>query len=512
TMHDNNIPSGESIVRQFLYGKGYYRRALGVDVTAGWALDTFGHNAQMPQILKLAGFRSYWCRRGVPRADLPAEFLWEGIDGTRIPAYWLPFGYGMFYGSPKNIVEFAGFANERFDALTPFARGPDRVVLAGADVSDPEEHLPALAGEFNKGDTRFHIRFAVPKEFETIVEKRGTERPVLKGELNPVFQGIYSSRIDVKQYMRELERLLTTAEKLSVIAAVNGVPADPGRIERAWEPVLFNQAHDLSSGVMVDKVYHDSIRGYQFAESLGNDIIEEKLAAIEWGIDTQGEGTPIVVFNTLGWERTDASEIEIGFTARGVGALTLKDTQGAEIPLQILSEERYGDGGYRKARIAFIARDVPAMGYSVYRLLAKPASKALGTAKPTAPGAFGGTPAYQDNGVLENEHYKLTFNLWNAELSSVLVKDGNWELLRGPGNVVAREQDGGDFWELYGVLSGGRMLAMTNKHLPPGKDRARFSNEWVGGRVSSVRTGPVFSEFTGAHPFGDGEFGTTVRL
>src|SRR5882672_4183006 len=64
-MPDDNMPSGESFVRQMLYAKGYCREALGVDVKVGWLLDTFGHNAQMPQILKLAGFDSFWFFRGV---------------------------------------------------------------------------------------------------------------------------------------------------------------------------------------------------------------------------------------------------------------------------------------------------------------------------------------------------------------------------------------------------------------------------------------------------------------
>ena len=93
TMHDNNIPSGESIVRQYLQGKSYFRETLGYDITTGWGLDTFGHNAQMPQILALAGMKSYWFQRGVPDIQTPSEFFWQGIDGTRIPAFWLPTGY-----------------------------------------------------------------------------------------------------------------------------------------------------------------------------------------------------------------------------------------------------------------------------------------------------------------------------------------------------------------------------------------------------------------------------------
>ena len=102
-MLDVNIPSGESWIRQVLYGKGYYKRTLNVDVTTGWALDTFGHDAQMPQLLKLAGYQSYWFQRGVRDNKVPSEFQWAGLDGTKIPAFWLPFGYGMLYPVAKNL-------------------------------------------------------------------------------------------------------------------------------------------------------------------------------------------------------------------------------------------------------------------------------------------------------------------------------------------------------------------------------------------------------------------------
>ena len=106
-MPDVNMPGGETFVRQMQYGKGYYRDKLGVDVTTGWLLDTFGHHAQMPQLLAQGGYKSFWFFRGVPRQDFPSEFFWEGIDGTRIAAFWLPHGYGLVYGAPN---ETAGFA------------------------------------------------------------------------------------------------------------------------------------------------------------------------------------------------------------------------------------------------------------------------------------------------------------------------------------------------------------------------------------------------------------------
>src|SRR5882757_6506748 len=95
------MPSGESFVRQLLYAKGYCREVL-------------------------------------------------GLDGTRIPAFWLPFAYGHLYGPPGDLGRFTDFMKKRYDALAPFARGRDRVGLAGVDVSEPELHVAALTEQFNR--------------------------------------------------------------------------------------------------------------------------------------------------------------------------------------------------------------------------------------------------------------------------------------------------------------------------------------------------------------------------
>jgi len=97
-MPDVVKPGGELFVRQMQYGKRTFRDLLGVDVTAAWLVDTFGHHPQMPQLLRLAGFDSFWFCRGVPNDKMPSEFLWKGIDGTDIPAFWLPGFYGLFDG------------------------------------------------------------------------------------------------------------------------------------------------------------------------------------------------------------------------------------------------------------------------------------------------------------------------------------------------------------------------------------------------------------------------------
>jgi len=503
TMHDNNVPSGESIVRQYLFGKSYFRDALGYDVTTGWGLDTFGHNAQMPQILKLAGMKSYWFQRGVSGIDTPSEFLWQGIDGTKIPAFWLPIGYGALHDIPSNDSAFAELVEGRFGMLSPFTHGPERVLMAGADVWEPEEALPLMTPKYNgSGQAQFTLRLAVPADFEAAVARR-TETPTISGELNPVFQGIYSSRIEVKQAMRNMERLLTTAEKLSVIAGALGAPVVPDRIEPAWEPVLFNQAHDLSSGVMVDKVYDDSMQRYNQARRMAEELIRSNLDYIAERAETSGEGIPVAVFNTLSWPRTDIAEVDISFSDPGVRSFALRDPNGNTTPVQIINVLRNDDNGIRQARIAFIAREVPAMGIAIYH--------AAPNAGPAPPPASSHHSSLEDTGAIENQFYRASFNLWTGEMASLVMKEDNWEALARPGNVVAREHDGGDFWELYGTLNGGRLTAMKKEIPPPRPGYTEWSNDFVGGS-GAVSGGPVFSEFHITHPFGKNQFGTRVRL
>jgi alpha-mannosidase len=478
-MLDVNMPSGESFVRQVLYGKGYFHKKLGLDVTIGWQLDTFGHHAQMPQLLKLGGYKSFWFFRGVADWSTPSEFLWEGIDGSRIPAYWLPHGYGLAYGAPGTLPEFSKFFKERFDTLAPFARGRGRVGLAGADVSEPEPHVPALVEQFNRRpNAPFELRLATPADFEAHVAKRPA-LPIVKGELNPIFQGAYSSRIELKQRTRELEGLLTAAEKLGVLLHWLARPADDEIVWRGWEPMLFNQTHDLMSGVMTEHVYEDVIRGYDFSKRIATDEVQARLHDVSATIDTEGQGIPIAVFNMLGWPRTEVAVANVGFSDAKVMGVELVGPDGA-VPVQLLDSDHNTDGSLLRARIAFVARDVPAMGYCVYRVMP---STTVAAATKT-----------QSEPVMQNEHYRIEFDAAGGAMTHLLVKKNNWEALRSPGNVVARQEDRGDLWEPYHTLDGGSRIAMKTRHPAPQPSKAVFSNGQKG-TPGTVSHGPVFSEF-----------------
>ncbi len=92
-MADTMLPTGEVLVRDILIGKRYCKEKFGIDVPVAWAADSFGMNAQLPQIYKKAGYKWLAFRRGARRDIRQSEFLWKGLDGTTILTHWFPRGY-----------------------------------------------------------------------------------------------------------------------------------------------------------------------------------------------------------------------------------------------------------------------------------------------------------------------------------------------------------------------------------------------------------------------------------
>ncbi|MBM3498249.1 MAG: hypothetical protein FJX74_06215, partial [Armatimonadetes bacterium] len=342
------------------------------------------------------------------------------------------------------------------------------------------------------------LRLATPRDYEAVASP-AEDGPVVRGELNPVFQGIYSSRIELKQITRELERLLTTAEKLGVLLQALGEPTTEERVWEAWERMLFNQAHDLMSGVMTDGVYEDTLHSFDCARRVAEEEVEARLRRYVAAINTHGQGLALIVFNSLGWARSDLVTAKVGFSEADVRGVRVVDPDGQVVPAQLVASERSGDGALIEAEVAFVARDVPALGHCVYRVV-------------PLHDAESGDPLTPPDGVLENGLLRVQVAPLTGAITGLTVKDGGWQALRAPGNVVVQEEDHGDLWEPYKPLDGGSRIAMQEPHPVPPRGEAVYSDEQTGEPGRTVR-GPVLSEITVSHPFGErGHFTTRVRL
>jgi alpha-mannosidase len=321
-----------------------------------------------------------------------------------------------------------------------------------------------------------------------MVEARPGQRPVVKGDLNPIFQGTYSSRIELKQWTREIEDLLISAEKVGAVLISLGETADNQTLWRAWEPVLFNHAHDLMSGVMTDQVWEDTRLSFEFSRRLATAELNDRLRRLAVKIDMSGEGAALVVFNGLSWQRTDVVFASAGFTEIEADGLDLLGPDGEAVPVQILEAERADNGALIRAKVAFVARDVPAFGFAIYHLVPSRSDNNY--------------PTPQQTNILENEVCRVEVNLDGGTITSLILKASGWNALSGSGNVVTMEQDHGDLWEPYRGLDGGQAVTMKEKH-PAAPASAALS-----GTSGAITSGPVFSEFAGT----DGKLSTRIRL
>lgn len=509
-MPDVNIPSGESFIRQVLAGKSWCAAELGIDVRCGWLLDTFGQHPQIPQLMVKCGFDQNVFQR-IGTFDGPTEYWWRGLDGTRLFCHWMRDSYAVLFGAPGNLYEFRKFALTRLRHLREHALTPHLLAVSGADLAPIQPHVSRLFAEYNRSYDDLEFVIATPREyFERI--RGAADFPTLEGDLNPVFQGTYSARIAVKQWNRRLETLLVDTEWLDAFATLLGCQSCRQRLAEAWEGVLFNQFHDIICGSHVDKVYAAVIDRYKASSELAGRCREEAIADLTAGVDTTGDGIPLILFNPLSWPRTDVVECGVGFSEKDVYEVEVRNSTGRRVPSDLIAAERYETGGIKRATLLFMAQDVPALGYEVYRVVAESSPPPPTTLRSNQPDVF---MADVHRDVIENEYCRLEIDAWNGAIRSLYDKSTGWEVIpadRPFGNTIVRELDNGNFWEYNGHCKGDAFHPMNRDHPLPDENsnRATFSHHYGGdGRV---RNGQARTEYNVDFAFAGGFFATRIRL
>jgi len=354
---DNNMISPESHVRQFLYGQRYFQSRFGKMATVGWEPDTFGHCWTMPQLLRKSGIDSYYfCRAGKGQP----LFWWEGPDGSKVLAFEEPATGGWY----NDVI-----TDEKMKELIDFVIGTgadDHLMVYGVGNhggGPTREHIEAALGMKDRSPWP-KVKFSTASEFfkrlHAIADK--LKIPTIKTELNPIFEGCYTTHAKVKRANRMAESGIESAEVYAAMAAAKTDYAYPTRaFEGLWEDVLFSHHHDTLPGSFIHAAAI-------YTEEMFKDVLT-KTARIEnkafdrlAGHATNGlPGTQILFFNPNSWPRSEVVEVEFPH-ADGLSC-EIVDDKGKIIPHQVLARE---SAGVESVRLCFLATDIPPMGMCAY--------------------------------------------------------------------------------------------------------------------------------------------------
>ena len=308
---DCNLTSGESLVRQIIFGKRFFKNEFGVDNRIVWLPDVFGYSAAMPQIMKKSGIDKFvtskisWNETNRMPYDV---FMWKGIDGSEVFSYFM---------TAKELNDKGGF--DGFNATyTPMTRAS---YLKGVyDRFEPKELTNEVMMPFGHGDggggpeteniellerlkygvancPQPHWEFA--GDFLERLRKRteGSKRlPKWIGELYLEFhRGTYTSQAKNKRNNRKSELLYQNAESVCVTAEkLLGLPYPQDKLNEGWECILLNQFHDIIPGSSIHSVYERCDRDYAKIAAIGHSAETDAYNGIMSNIKTDGG---VVVFN-----------------------------------------------------------------------------------------------------------------------------------------------------------------------------------------------------------------------
>lgn len=308
---DCNLLSGESLIRQILYGKKYFRDEFGVNCKVMWLPDVFGYSAAMPQILKSCGVEYFFTSK-ISWNDtncMPVDiFEWKGIDGSEILTYFLT-AQKKKKGGPEPYADYVGFADASWVVGT-YTR------LQQKELSDKALLLCGY-GDGGGGTTISQIESlrrlskgipgCPPATFGRIGDffdglkskSKKSSIPKWSGELYLEFhRGTYTTQAEIKKLNRKTEYLLQQTELLSVIGKqLASIPIDKEAMEKAWKLLLKNQFHDILPGSSLQEVYKDSKKDFAEIYKICNTLNEKFYSFV-----LQSERSGWTVFNPHGYD------------------------------------------------------------------------------------------------------------------------------------------------------------------------------------------------------------------
>ncbi|XP_017672506.1 PREDICTED: alpha-mannosidase 2C1 isoform X2 [Lepidothrix coronata] len=305
---DGNLPSGESMVRQFLQGQQFFQEQFGRICTEFWLPDTFGYSAQLPQLMRGCGIQRFLTQKlswNLVNTFPYHTFFWEGIDGSRVLTHFPP---GDSYGMHGLVEEVLKTVKNNKDKgcvnHSAFLFG------FGDGGGGPTQKMLDRMKRMSDTDGLPRVQISTPDQLFSVLEKESSQLCTWVGELFlELHNGTYTTQAQIKKGNRECERILHDVEVLSTLAvaqdSVFQYPAN--QLQRLWRLLLLNQFHDVLPGSCIQLVVEDALQYYTEIRRIGAELQEEAVQSLCRDLlqPKAGSTKSTLVLNTLPWERTE---------------------------------------------------------------------------------------------------------------------------------------------------------------------------------------------------------------
>jgi alpha-mannosidase len=464
---DMNMPSGEAMVRQGLYGQLTMERLTGHRATVAYCPDSFGHASTVPQILRLQGMENYiFMRPASKEKSIPADlFWWEGIDGSRVLTYRIQISYNDSR-SVKNRVE---------QILAQYHDQPMKSFMAYYGAGD---HGGGATKENIQSIEELKTDKKAPKVFFSTTDRYFSEAraegdlnlPVVKDDLQHHAVGCYTAESAIKKGNRQSEAALTTAEKLASVAFVAlGSSYPKEELTRAWKKVLFLQFHDSLAGTSLPEHSQTAKEGYGHAMDIAHSASYISLQKLEWQVASEDPASQyLLVFNPHAWDIYSNLEYDLN----GMQDTTrVEDEAGNSLPHQW----NPGSTETNRKRLIFSVK-VPAFGYRQIRIMQGDPLQINNHAR-------------AENNILENEKLRITFS-----------SDGSMGIFdKTAGKEV-----------FAGGATGCKAVVIDDKSDTWSHDVKTFSGDigaFSGAKIKILEKGPLRAVIRVTSSYGDSELG-----
>jgi alpha-mannosidase len=443
---DVNLLSGESIIRQFLYGQQFYLEKFGKIAPIAWLPDTFGFPQQLPQICKLCGIEAFATGKLHWNDTKPFPhglFWWRSPDETTLLTFMSPPNVtGIMDTNPITMTNYALKWEEQTGLKDIFW-----LPGVGDHGGGPTKDMVQVAHKWRRSPFFPELEFSTVNQFLKQV-KDTPNLPIWNDELYlELHRGYYTVHRDQKEFNRRCETRLRQVELWSVIANSLGSKFEQqveqqeiikNIIKDLWKKVLFNQFHDILPGTSIPEVFTEANCDWQYVLDRSEKLLEDLLGAIAANIDYPQvphlEAQPIILFNDLNWERTEI------FTQKITDLAVIYNHKGEEIESHIHQELL--ENNQVQNRISFLAT-VPSVGYALYWLVPNPEVLTQREEDLLCESEF----------ILENQYLRVEINSETGDIQQIFDKIQQKNILSGAGNQLQAFVDKGQYWDAWDIAT-----------------------------------------------------------